>query len=277
MKRTALVSISLLLLVICFSSATVLQNNGIAGFTGSPGEQTCFNCHATNALNTGGGTITIATTPSITANQYVPGTTYTVDVTIAKTAISLFGFGTEILNSSNANAGTISVLNSAQTKLLTSAGKTNIVHQLSGGASPDTKTFSFKWLAPATAGTAKIYAAGVAANGNNGSNGDFVYSTSLILSTPVGIEEKEVKMHLTVYPNPATDMINLAYTLAEEAQVQCELTSLNGTNVKTYFNIKQAAGEQNLVLDIPSSVAKGIYLLNLNVNTKKLSQRIIIN
>lgn len=266
------------LLVISLSSARVLQDNGIAGYTGSPGENNCTNCHNSFALNSGGGSISIATTPSIAASGYVPGTTYTISVTVTKTGVSLFGFGTEILGSTNANTGTISVLNSTQTKLLSSSGKTNIVHQLNGGASsPNSKTFDFKWVAPATAGIATVYAAGVAANGNGSSSSDYVYKTSLSLSGSVGLEEQNFTMHLDVYPNPVTENVTLSYLLKEDADVEYSLTSLSGKLIKTYDAEKQFAGDHKQVLEIPTSVAEGLYLLNMKVNGKNMSHRLIIN
>lgn len=273
--RTATVTT---LLVISLSSARVLQDNGIAGYTGSPGENNCTNCHNSFAINSGGGSISIATTPSISTGGYVPGTTYTISVTVAKTGVNLFGFGTEILNSSNTNAGTISVLNSTQTKLLSSSGKTNIVHQLNGGAgSSGTKTFDFKWVAPSTAVAATVYAAGVAANGNGSSSSDYVYKTSLSLSAPVGIEEQSFAMHMDVYPNPVTENVTLSYMLKEDAEVEYSLTSLGGKLIKIYDTEKQLSGDHKQVLEIPLSVTEGLYLLNMKVNGKNISHRIIIN
>lgn len=276
MKKTLRISIAGSLLVIALSSARVLQNNGIAGYTGSPGEQNCTNCHSSFALNSGGGSISIATTPSISSTGYVPGATYTVDVTVAKTGVSLFGFGTEILTATNTNAGTVSILNATQTKLLNSGARTNVVHQISGGAATDTKTFSFKWVAPATAGAATIYAAGVAANGNNQSSSDYVYKIALPVSSTVGMKEQELNIGMNVYPNPASEVITLSYSLAEEADVECTLTALNGQVAETYYSKKQEPGTQKEVLEIPSSVTPGLYLLNLTVNGKAISRRIII-
>jgi hypothetical protein len=276
-KKTLRISIAGSVLVIALSSARVLQDNGIAGYTGSPSEQNCTSCHNSFALNSGGGSISIATTPSISASGYVPGTTYTVDVTVAKTGVSLFGFGAEILGASNANAGTLSVLNATQTKLLNSGSRTNVVHQLNGGASSDQKTFSFKWVAPATAGAATIYAAGVAANGNNQNSSDYVYKISLPVSSTVGMKEQGLDIGINLYPNPASELIMLSYSLTEAADVKCTLTALNGQLVANYYSKKQEPGVQNEVLDVPASVNPGLYLLNLTVNGEAISRRILID
>lgn len=280
MTNALRISIAGSVLIISLTSARVLQNNGIAGYTNSPGEQNCTACHNSFALNSGGGSISISTTPSITASGYTPGATYTVDVTVSKTGVSLFGFGTEILTAANANAGTISVLNATQTKLLNSGSRRNIVHQLNGGAGTDSKTFSFQWVAPATAGSATIYASGIAANGNNQNSSDYVYTASLSISSPassVGIKEYNLSSTVSIYPNPARESVTLSYQLDRDALVECRLSGLNGQHVADFYSEQQTAGNHKQTLQIPSSVQSGLYLLHLTVNGQATSRRLIIH
>lgn len=280
MTKALRISIAGSILIISLTSARVLQNNGIAGYTNSPGEQNCTACHNSFALNSGGGSISISTTPSITSSGYTPGATYTVDVKVSKTGVTLFGFGTEILTSTNTNAGTISVLNASQTKLLNSGSRRNIVHQLNGGAGTDSKTFSFQWVAPATAGSATIYAAGLAANGNNQNSSDYVYTASLSISSPpssVGIKEYNLTSTVSLYPNPARESVILSYQLNQDALVECSLSGLNGQHLADLYSEKQTAGDHAQKLLIPSSVQSGLYLLHLTVNGQTISRRLIIN
>lgn len=277
MTKSLRISIAGSILIISLTSARVLQNNGIAGYTNSPGEQNCTACHNSFALNSGGGSLTISTTPSMSPTGYTPGATYTVNVTVSKTGVSLFGFGTEILTSTNTNAGTISVINATQTKLLNSGSRRNIVHQLNGGAGTDSKTFSFQWVAPATAGSATIYAAGLAANGNNQNSSDYVYTASLPVSSSVGIKEYNLSSTVRLYPNPARERVTLSYQLDQDALVECSLSGLNGQHISDFYSEKQTAGDHEQTLLIPSSVQSGLYLLHLTVNGQATSRRLIIN
>lgn len=158
------------------------SQSGIAGRTGSPTESNCTSCHSSYTLNTGGGSTTI--THNIPASGYVPGTTYAISVTVAKTGLALFGFGFEALTSSNASAGTIVVTNTTKMKLVTAGnGRVNITHKTNGGAGTSPFAFSFNWTAPATnLGTITFYSAGVACNNNGNEAGDYVYTTSLAIS-----------------------------------------------------------------------------------------------
>jgi hypothetical protein len=162
--------------------AATLDSNGIAGRTGSPGETTCATsgCHSSFSLNSGPGSTTITST--VPSSGYVAGTTYSVSVIVAQSGFSLFGFGFEALNSSNASAGTLSITNTASTKLQNSGSRVNVVHTLNGGAAANAKTFTFNWTAPATStGNVTFYAAGNAANKNGNTSGDYIYSKTLVV------------------------------------------------------------------------------------------------
>jgi hypothetical protein len=277
MTKSLQISIAGSILIISLTSARVLQDNGIAGYTNSPSEQNCTACHSSFALNSGGGSIAISTTPSMSPTGYTPGATYTVAVTVAKTGVNLFGIGAEILTSTNTNAGTISIINASETKLLNSGARRNVVHQLNGGTGADSKTFSFQWVAPATPGAATIYAAGVAANGNGQNSSDYVYTTSLSISSSVGIKEYNLSSTVSLYPNPARESVTLSYELDKDALVECSLSGLNGQHIADFYSEKQTAGNHEQKLLIPSSVQTGLYLLHLKVDGQATSRRLIIN
>lgn len=170
-----------------------LSDDGRAGYTGSPGESDCTNCHSSFPVNTGGGSITLQN-PGMPANEYVPGQSYTLSVTVTRSSNNLFGFGFEALNSINDNAGTLVITDPAatqiKTRVVTGITRRNVVHQLNAGSMSGSKTFNFSWTAPASGtGPVNFYFAGVAADGNGNDNNDYVYKSSLtvdefICSTP---------------------------------------------------------------------------------------------
>ena len=64
----------------CF--AGILNDNGRAGRTGSPGSNPCTtSCHSSFALNSGDGSITI-TCDNMPNWNYEPNTVYTINVTV---------------------------------------------------------------------------------------------------------------------------------------------------------------------------------------------------
>jgi hypothetical protein len=212
--------------VITGMSFNVLDDNGKAGATGSPSEGTCnqSGCHNTYTINTGGGSVTI-TAPTMTGWQYVPGQTYAISVTVAKSGINLFGLGFEALTSAGANGGTLTAGTGTSLKSATIAGnsRTSIVHALNGGATANTHTFTFNWKAPATnIGNITFYCAGNAANKNGSVSGDYIYTTSQVITpaSSTGIQEQSYAENVMVFPNPAIDHIQVM-------PVACQFLSFN--------------------------------------------------
>jgi hypothetical protein len=161
------------------------NSNGKAGHNGSPGEQTCAksSCHDTFAVNSGPGEVVIET-PGMTNWQYIPGQTYTINVTVSQANRSLFGFGFEALLSSGANAGTLTagVGSHALNATVLGNSRRTITQLNDAGASANQHTFSFTWVAPSTAEPVTFYAAGNAASNNNSDSNDYIYTTSQAVS-----------------------------------------------------------------------------------------------
>lgn len=207
--RTTLI-FSLLAGFLLVTGADILKKAGRAGNTGSPGEKNCGECHGSN--NQSGGSISI--TSNIPASGYKPDSTYTVEVTVARAGLGLFGMGVECLtNSTNANAGLFIITNANETQILTAGnGRKNVTHKLNGGAASNSKTFTFDWKAPvAGTGTVTFYGAGVAGNGNNNDSGDFPYFSTLSATenTTSALDLSVQNQLVSLYPNPATDWMSV--------------------------------------------------------------------
>ena len=195
MKKTHIVFLFLVSIAVGLMSMT--SNNaeysaGKAGSNGSPGEGTCASgsCHNSFALNSGPGEVAIVVTGLGAGNLYVPGQTYSVSVTVSQSGFGLFGFGLEALQASGANAGTLSP--GAECHVLSANvggnSRTTMAHLDNSGFSTGSKTWSFTWTAPSTPIPVTLYAAGNAANSNNGRTGDYIYTTSLELMPAPALE-----------------------------------------------------------------------------------------
>jgi len=261
-------------LLLSLFSFSIVSENGKAGYTNSPNEGNCTSCHSGTAVNAGGGSIAITISGLDVGNQYIAGQSYTVNVVVAQTGNPLFGFGCEALDSTGKSIGTLVVTNSAQTQLrnatVAANVRSNIVHKLNGGLSSNTHTFSFTWKAPATAvGTGKVtfHAAGVAANNNGSDSGDKVYTTSLALTaltvTNAVSPILSGAIALRAYPNPATDRINISYSLRQMATTTLRLVDAQGREVFAR-PAQQATGSQQESIDI-ARLAAGIYRVDVEI------------
>jgi hypothetical protein len=283
MSRSLTIIFSSLIVGIALSSS-IMDDNGRAGYTGSPGEVTCntTNCHNSFLLNSGNGSVSASCT--MVNWNYEPLTTYSISIKVAKPTVNLFGFAAEILSSSNVNAGTIIVTDNVHTQIktrtVTGVSRRNIVHKLNGGASADSAVFTFNWTAPDTiAGDIIMYFAGNAANANGNVSGDYIYTNTQLISpaTVNKTDELITTDPFSVYPNPAKENISLHYSLPKNEMVEVKLYSLSGSLCYSLLKTYKSSGKIDDLIDIPAECLPGLYLLSLESPSGRISRKLMIN
>ena len=279
-NKLILLSFSVMIGLIVISTTAYNNNIGKAAKVGSPGELMCNECHNTNALNAGGGNITISS-PNLINWVYTPGVTYTINVKVEKTSGTKFGFGFEALLASGANAGIINTTSSANAKTASASVsgnlRTSAVHKSPSHFGTDSLVFSFEWTAPAAgSGGVTFYSAGNAANANNSSTGDFIYNTSQIVSEgPTGVVENSKALNLlSVYPNPAIDQLLLNLPSGSNNTFKIVIYSIDGAK---QLEINQSEGTtfNNTLLVNINQLSQGVYVIQLVDNRTKYQAKFI--
>lgn len=287
MKKTSIAVIAAVAVAgFATMSFDVLEDNGKAGRTGSPGETTCTGCHTGAVINDGVGSVVISSPDLGPLWEYVPGDTYTINVTVARVGAPLFGFGLECLTGSTPaqNAGTLVVTNSAETHILnatvSSVVRKNMVHQLNGGVATDTKTFTFDWIAPATnVGNVTFYCTGNATNGNGAKTGDHIYSTTQVVTPAFGAGTDDlaaVNNAFSVFPNPASENIFVSYNLDAGERVDFTLSTLEGKSVGPVYTFTANGAQTTSMLSLPADLAKGIYFVRMQSGDVTGIQKVVI-
>lgn len=284
--RTALFS-ALTLGALSIMSFDILEDSGKAGRTGSPGETTCTGCHTGFVINDGTGSVVISS-PDIGATwEYMPGDTYTIEVTVSRTGGPLFGFGLECLTGSTPaqNAGTLIVTNPAETHILNATVSTvvrkNMVHTLNGGLASGSKTFTFKWAAPTTnVGNVTFYCTGNAANNNGAKTGDHIYSTTQVVTPALGAGTNELAQTSTdfnVFPNPANENLFVTYTAAAGEQVDFTLMTLDGKVAGPVYAFQGTGSTTTSTIVLPEDFAAGIYLLRMQNGVVSGMKKVVVH
>jgi len=83
-------------------------------------------------------------------------------------------------------------------------------------------------------------------------------------------------LNFSVMPNPASESASISYTLIENSKVSARLFSIDGKVIANFFSEEQTQGKHEQKLLFDSSLAKGIYLLDLNVNEVNSCQKLVI-
>ena len=89
-------------------------------------------------------------------------------------------------------------------------------------------------------------------------------------------EDQQLSMpsNLTVYPNPANELVNIAYTFREQGPTQLRVLDLAG-------KVLMEADRGNLISDRmelnTDLFPPGMYLITVSNGTEKLVQKLVIN
>ena len=261
----------------------VLSPNGKAGYTNSPSEGNCTTsgCHSSYTVNTGAGSTVLSST-NMTNWEYTPGTTYHMILTVKYTGRSLFGLGLECLTTANANAGTLVITNSAQSKISTKTvggvSRKNVVQQQNGGVHADSMQFVFDWTAPTTnIGNVKFYFSGMAADNSGNEAGDYVYTGSQTVTpaSTVGVQEVQANTSALQVIN-LSSALHLTYSAKASATANVELYDIKGSLVNRVAFGKQNAGNVELDMPLTGSLKSGVYIVKVIQGSDILTKKAVL-
>ena len=102
-----------------------------------------------------------------------------------------------------------------------------------------------------------------------------IKNTTFSIAAPTGVNETETQFEsLEVYPNPATNNVNINFSLKEQKNVKVELFDLSGQTIfqDEYNDIR----DKQTTLDL-SMLASGTYLLKFGLPDGNTFRKIIVN
>jgi PKD repeat protein len=98
-----------------------------------------------------------------------------------------------------------------------------------------------------------------------------------ILGTNVGINENSSDAGFTVYPNPGDGNGTIAYSLNEQAPVQCDIFDLAGRVVRSVEQGEQSAGNYTMsVSDATAPLATGTYMIRMTIGDKVTTRKYVV-
>lgn len=237
-------------------------------FNGSPvtlqdGGALCTACHFSFEPNSGTGSVTIDA-PS----TFMPGETITFTVTVDNTTppvgTSKQGFQVSVEDDAAVvHAGTLVIVDDENTRFSSGEGQ-YVTHRAAGNAQT---TWTVGWTAPADAPeSVTIYAAGNAANGDGGTTGDYIYTSSATVArSSVSNEEDATPLVARVeaiYPNPFVRAATVDYVLEQAMPVSVTLYDGLGRAIRVLDEGTKAAGSHTAQVR-GEGLAAGVYFVQV--------------
>ena len=110
-------------------------------------------------------------------------------------------------------------------------------------------------------------------NRNNGGDGGNTTTLNLTENTTVGLINNTLSSELLVYPNPASNMINLKTTASDATPVVAQLYTVSGQLVFS----ENLSLQQNTAKSLNvSSFKNGYYLLRISTDGQTVDEKILI-
>ena len=147
------------------------------GYTGAPSESNCTGCHTGTAYSS---TSMAMTMNSGSTLQYMPDTTYKMEITFTSSGIKKWGFELTDLDGSNKATGTLTATATGTAK--STFNSRQYIFQSSTITSSGSITIDFQWQAPNPGvGDVTFYVAINATNNDNSDGGDKIYLQSFTI------------------------------------------------------------------------------------------------
>lgn len=118
------------------------------------------------------------------------------------------------------------------------------------------------------------------ADGTNGAgNNVYIDDIKLTTCTPTSVADinLENNLSLSVYPNPSSGSFNTTFTLLDPHFVNLFITDVVGRTIETAENGMISAGEFNYKFGKNGNLSAGVYVVNLVIDGKRYTQKVIIN
>ena len=178
--------------------------------TNAPGEANCTACHSDFPVNSGTGSVSITGIPA----NYLPNQPIAVTVRTSQADAVVFGFQLTVLDTRGQKIGAFTLPTQMPQRTQLVAGlvdniQRDYVEHTVDGIIPSQfgfNTWTFTWTAPnRRVGKVSFYAAGNAANSDNGTSGDYIYTKSAasLSGSATSNFDSDVRSDIAVY-RPST-------------------------------------------------------------------------
>jgi len=106
-------------------------------------------------------------------------------------------------------------------------------------------------------------------------SGSSIPVTINVVPGSVGLNEQDIFSGMTVFPNPASDLISTSFNLAKEASINVSVVNLAGQKVYSLPSTVYGIGMHEIKMDV-TGLAKGIYMIQIQGEGFKSNQKVVV-
>ena len=103
-----------------------------------------------------------------------------------------------------------------------------------------------------------------------------IYIDEINLTGTVGINELEKSLKLNIYPNPTNSSSNVDFTITGNETIKISLTDIIGRKIEESSSLLINGKNASYIVNKNGVLAKGVYIINIDVNNQRISKKLII-
>jgi len=104
-------------------------------------------------------------------------------------------------------------------------------------------------------------------------NNMYLDQINIVGSIATGITEFEKSMQLSIYPNPTSSSSTLDFDINSNEKANVSIIDIMGRVLETNSITPDSNGHVNHVINSNGNLASGIYIVNIEVNNKRVSKK----
>ncbi len=256
-------------------SGHLLSSGGAApGKTGATGEGNCTGCHSGTTQDGNTENILTVTNGASVVTEYVPGSSYTVSLTMLSNP-SKKGFQATALTSAEAMAGNFT----AGTNTSVNGTAKKYANHTSSSNTSAVSSWNWNWTAPATdEGDVTFFVASNKANNNGLPSEDVIYLSQHTLSaaSTAGIKESKVLNPFSARYSSESNQLILNFESLTSCPTSINIVDMSGSSVYFMESGLSQIGENIEKVVLPSEIKSGLYVVHFFLNNQGMSSKVFI-
>ena len=244
--------------------------------TGAPDESNCTECHF-GTTNDGTTLNNLEVFDGVTpVSNYTPGMSYDVSLSLTFGDVKE-GFQATVLDdANNTMAGSFPGTGGVGTQITSGKDREYANHMVSSSLEGNV-AWIWEWDAPLfDMGPITFYVATNLADGTGNTIGDAIYLSQHTFGSTASLDEIENSYNFKAGYAAATNVLTIDFEVLSVGRMSVNITDLSGKSVYSDDLGQSVIGENTELIDLPTSMNSGIYVVNFFIGNTPMSGKILV-
>lgn len=111
---------------------------------------------------------------------------------------------------------------------------------------------------------------------SDGGNNIYIDDINISGTSTTGIQDLESATGFNIFPNPIDESTVVSFSLSSKQNINVKILDLLGREISTVFNGEMQEGDHQFAIGEQSKLSSGIYFVNVNVEGRSFTKKMIV-